>query len=108
MLTFMATPANAEDATPSIATTSSYAPDCLAEIEAHPEAGLSEKDCLVTRTLQVDDSFVATEADISASALSSEDKAVILNRRTRGAVTAKHWSQFTTGTAYTRTHNGTF
>jgi hypothetical protein len=108
-LTFMAvTPANAEEATPMSATTSSYAPDCLAQVEAHPEAGLSTTDCLVTNTVQVDDSFVPTATDISTSALSAEDKAEILSRKARGAITAKHWSQFTTGAAYTRTHNGTF
>lgn len=103
-----AAPANAEEAEPSSATTSSYAPDCVAQIEALPESGLSKEDCKVTSTLKVEDSFVATAADIAASALSDADKAEILNRRARGAITAKHWSQFTTGAAYTRTHNGTF
>lgn len=108
-LTLMAaTPANAEEAAPSSATTSSYAPDCMAQIAAHPESDLTKEDCKVTSTLTVEDSFVADAADINASALSDEDKAEILNRRARGAITAKHWSQFTTGAAYTRTHNGTF
>lgn len=103
-----AAPGNAEETTPSSTTSSVYVPDCLAQITAHPEAGLSRDDCKVTNTIQLEGAFTATAADIDSSALSAEDKAEILNRKARGAITARHWSQFTTGGSYTRTHNGTF
>jgi hypothetical protein len=101
------------DPIPSSATSTSYAPGCLNEIAAlkgtASQGSLTTADCAVTSGISVGTPSTLTPKDAAAvTGLSSTDKASLLVAAAAGAVSSNHWSQFTTGAAYTRTQNGTF
>ena len=88
-------------------------PECVQQVKAAIAAGTangtSVEDCEVTTGASTGKAFVVTPADIkTSSTLSTSDKSSMLAASATAAITGKHWSQFTTGGAYTRTQNGTF
>lgn len=87
--------------------------DCVSQVKAAIVAGQANgttvDDCQVTTGVTIGSTFVVTKSQILAdSTLSSAEKSSMLAASATSAITGKHWSQFTTGAAYTRTQNGTF
>ncbi|WP_422935800.1 hypothetical protein [Sinomonas sp. P47F7] len=72
-------------------------------------ADLSGEDCRVTTTARTSEGRMATAAEVSSDrALSSAQRSSLLTAMSSGPVYSKNFSWFTTGGAYTVTHNGTF
>lgn len=111
---FGALPANATE-TPSVidrAAASTVditnAPECLELVEAGI-GGLTPADCELTTETSVGDTFAVTAATVeSDKSLTSVQRSQLLDSMGTVAVTGRHYSQFTIGGAYSRTHNGTF
>lgn len=88
-------------------------PECVTQVKAAIAEGTANgatvKDCVVTTALDLSDSYVVTPAEIqSSTSLTDSEKSTLVVAAAAGAIIGKHWSQYTTGVAYTRTHNGTF
>ncbi|MGO4454636.1 hypothetical protein [Arthrobacter sp. RAF14] len=96
---------------PSSTTHTGYVRDCLTQVDAYNASqgrNVSHDECKTTVTTQLDASAPVTVAEVrAASGLSASEKRSLVAAATAGAVQSRHWSQFTTGGAYTRTQNGT-
>ena len=76
---------------------------------AGSRANLDAEDCRVTTTTRTSEGRKATAAAVSSDrSLSSAQRSSLLTAMSSGPVYSKHFSWFTTGGAYTVTHNGTF
>lgn len=105
-----ALPANASESSNS---STYYVADCVRQVASllasQPSSGASKEDCKVTTGISTGGTFTVTADQIAASPeLTAAQKTQMARAAAAGAITGQHWSQFTTGAAYTRTQNGTF
>jgi hypothetical protein len=83
-------------------------PGCIGQGKngRHPVKGV---DCTLTTTSTTSAAKPVTVADIlTDTTVKSKDRTELLAAAAAGTVYSKHFSWFTTGGAYTVTHNGTF
>ncbi len=86
----------------------SYAPECLEVVESGVSE-LTNEDCKLTTTTSVSETFAVTADDINAdSDLTAAQQQQLQSAVAIEGVTGRQYSQFVTGVAYTRTHNGRF
>lgn len=92
-------------------TTTRISQECLAALDKAKAGGHTVKglDCTLTTTSTTSAAKPVTAVDILAdTTLKSTDRTELLAAAAAGAVYSKHFSWFTTGSAYAVTHNGTF
>jgi hypothetical protein len=96
---------------PTSKTTTYEAEECLAAVAVARSQGaeVAGIDCTITTVSTTTEAEVVTADQLRAeTGLSAADKSSLLDAAARATIYSKHFSWFTTGGAYTVTHDGTF